>query len=516
MTLWEGISSAFSNLFTLNAALGLIIGVVGGMIIGALPGLSATMGIALLIPITYGMDKTAAILMMAAIYTSAVYGGSISAILIHTPGTPSSAATCLDGYPMTQKGEALHAMGISTTASVIGGIISAIALLLIAPPLARLSLNFQAPEYFLIAFFGLTLIGSLASGNMLKGLLAGAIGLVCGLIGLSPEVYARFTFGTYKLNGGIEMIPAMIGLFSISQVMTLAEERGQNTSNVKVEAEIKGRFLPTGKEFVRLIPLILECSVVGVFVGILPGAGGDIASWVGLNLAKNQSKHKELFGTGIPEGVAAPEAANNAVTGGALIPLLTLGIPGSSTAAVMLGGLTIHGLNPGFELFDKYAAITYAVIIGFLVANILMGLVGWAAGRYLTKVSKVPIPILLPCIAMLSIIGAYATKQNMFSVYMTLAFGLLGFFMRKYGIPTAPVVLALILGPMADEQMHQGTLQALGMGGKTFFQYMMSRPICFILLALIVLGLFSPLISKAISKGYKKKYGEVGEAAEDI
>ena len=516
MTIWEGISSAFTNLFTWNAALGLVIGVVGGMIIGALPGLSATMGIALLIPITYGMDKTAAILMMAAIYTSAVYGGSISAILIHTPGTPSSAATCLDGYPMTQKGEALHAMGISTTASVIGGIISAIALLLIAPPLARLSLNFQAPEYFLSAFFGLTRIGSLASGNMRKGLLAGAIGLVCGLIGLSPEVYARFTFGNYRLNGGIEMIPAMIGLFSISQVMILAEERGKNSSNVKVEAEIKGRFLPTGKEFTRLLPLILECSVVGVFIGILPGAGGDIASWVGLNLAKNQSKHSELFGTGIVEGVAAPEAANNAVTGGALIPLLTLGIPGSSTAAVMLGGLTIHGLNPGFELFDKYAAITYAVIIGFLVANILMGLVGWAAGRYLTKVSKVPIPVLMPCIAMLSIIGAYATKQNMFSVYMTLAFGLLGFFMRKYGIPTAPVVLALILGPMADEQMHQGTLQALGMGGKTFFQYMMSRPICFILIALIVLGLFSPLISKAISKGYKKKYGEVGEAAEDI
>ncbi len=516
MTIWEGISQAFAHLFTFDAALGLLIGVVGGMIIGALPGLSATMGIALLIPITYGMDKTAAILMMAAIYTSAVYGGSISAILIHTPGTPSSAATCLDGYPMTQKGEALHAMGISTVSSVIGGIISAIALLLIAPPLARLSLNFQAPEYFLIAFFGLTLIGSLASGNMLKGLLAGAIGLVCGLVGLSPDVYARFTFGSFELIGGIEMIPAMIGLFSISQVMILAEERGQNSSNVKVEAEIKGRFLPTGKEFVGLIPLIMECSVVGVFIGILPGAGGDIASWVGLNLAKNQSKHKELFGTGIVEGVAAPEAANNAVTGGALIPLLTLGIPGSSTAAVMLGGLTIHGLNPGFELFDKYAGITYAVIIGFLVANILMGLVGWVAGRYLTKVSKVPIPILMPCIAMLSIIGAYATKQNMFSVYMTIAFGLLGFFMRKYGIPTAPVVLALILGPMADEQMYQGAQQAIGQGGKTFFQYMMSRPICYVLLALIVLGLFSPLLSKLISKRYQKKYGEVGEAAEDI
>ena len=511
----ENMAGALKELFTLSSALGLFIGVVGGMIIGALPGLSATMGIALLIPVTYGMRPSAAILMLAAIYTSAVYGGSISAILIHTPGTPSSAATCLDGFPMTQKGESLHAIGLSTVSSVIGGVISSIALLLIAPPLARLSLKFQAGEYFLIAIFGLTLIASLAGDSMVKGLIAGVFGLVVGLIGLHADSDVTYTFGYTGLLGGINLIPAMIGLFSVSQVMIQAEERGKNSSNEKVEAKIAGRFIPPAKEFVGLIPLILECSVVGVFIGILPGAGGDIASWVGLNLAKSQSKHKELFGTGIPEGVAAPEAANNAVTGGALIPLLTLGIPGSSTAAVMLGGLTIHGLNPGFELFDKYAGITYAVIIGFLMSNILMGLVGWAAGRYLTKVSKVPIPILLPCIAMLSIIGAYATKQNMFTVYICILFGLLGFLMRKFGIPTAPVVLALILGPMADEQIYQGSMQAIGFK-KTFFQYVLSRPICIVLLVLIVIGLFSPLISKLVSKRYQKKYGEVGEAAEDI
>lgn len=511
--MFENMAGALSELFTWSSALGLLIGVVGGMIIGALPGLSATMGIALLIPVTYGMRPSAAILMLAAIYTAAVYGGSISAILIHTPGTPSSAATCLDGYPMAQKGESLHAIGISTTSSVIGGVISAIALLLIAPPLARLSLNFGSTEYFLIAVFGLTLIASLAGDNMVKGLIAGTFGLVVGLVGLAADGSARYTFGVTGLLGGISLIPAMIGLFSVSQVMIQADERGKEAVKKEV-VKISGRFLPTGKEFVHLIPLILECSIVGVFIGILPGAGGDIASWVGLNIAKSQSKHPELFGTGIVEGVAAPESANNAVTGGALIPLLTLGIPGSSTAAVLMGGLTIHGLAPGFELFSKYADITYCVILGFLAANILMGLVGWAAGRYLTMVSKVPIPLLIPCIAVLSLLGSYAASRNITDVYVAVAFGLIGFFFRKYGIPTAPVVLALILGPMSDKYMYQGTRVAMKKD-LSFWQYIPTRPLSILFIILIVLALFAPLVSKAISKSYEKKHGHI-DAAEDI
>ena len=512
--MFENMSGALSELFSWNAALGLFIGVVGGMIIGALPGLSATMGIALLIPVTYGMKPSAAILMLAAIYTSAVYGGSISAILIHTPGTPSSAATCLDGYPMTQKGESLHAIGLSTVSSVIGGVISSIALLLIAPPLARLSLKFGSTEYFLIAIFGLTLIGSLAGDNMIKGLLAGMFGLVCSLAGTAADGSARFTFHITGLLSGISLIPAMIGLFSVSQVMIQSEERGKKAEHEMVEAKIGGRFLPPAKEFVGLIPLILECSVVGVFIGILPGAGGDIASWVGLNLAKNQSKHPEEFGTGIPAGIAAPESANNAVTGGALIPLLTLGIPGSSTAAVLMGGLTIHGLAPGFELFSKYADITYCVILGFLAANILMGLVGWAVGRYLTKVSKVPIPLLLPCITVLSLLGSYAASRNIFDVYLALIFGLIGFLFRKYGVPTAPIVLALILGPMSEIYMYEGSNVAYKMD-ISFWQYIFTRPLSLFLIGLIVLALFSPLISKAVSKSYSKKYGKV-DSAEDI
>ena len=509
----EAILHSLNNLLTVEAGIGLFIGVVGGMVIGALPGLSATMGIALLIPATYGMDPTAAILMLASIYTSAVYGGSISAILIHTPGTPSSAATCLDGYPMTQKGEALHAIGLSTTSSVIGGTISAIALLLIAPPLARVSLRFSSPEYFLIAIFGLTLIASLSSGSMIKGLLAGAVGLVAGLIGFSPDGFARYTFKIPALLGGVSLIPAMIGLFSISQVMIQSEERGLNTTTVKEVAELKGRFMPPWKEFRGLIPLILECSVVGVLIGILPGAGGDIASWVGLNLAKNQSKTPELFGTGFAPGIAAPESANNAVTGGALIPLLTLGIPGSSTASVLLGGLTIHGLQPGYQLFSEFADITYAVILGFLAANILMGIVGWIAGKYLVNVSKVPIPLLLPCITVFSVLGSYAASQNINDVYVAIVFGMIGYLMRKYGVPVAPVVLALILGPMADSHLFMGSLQTKGV---PMFQYMLGRPLCVGIMVLIVLALFAPLISKFISTKFQKKFGAVGEAAEDV
>lgn len=508
----EALLSSIANLFTIDSMIGLAIGVCGGMVIGALPGLSATMGIALLIPVTYGMDPSAALIMLASIYTSAIYGGSISAILIHTPGTPSSAATCLDGYPMTQKGEALHAIGISTVSSCIGGFLSAIALLVIAPLLAKISLAFSSSEYFLIALFGLTLIASLAGKSVLKGLIAGAIGLMAGLIGMSPDAYARFTFKMPALLGGVSLIPAMIGLFSISQVMTQAEERGLGHTTVKEEAVIAGHFMPPWKEFVGLVPLILKCSVVGILVGILPGAGGDIASWVGLNMAKSSSKTPELFGTGHPEGIAAPEAANNAVTGGALIPLLTLGIPGSSTAAVLLGGLTIHGLQPGYQLFDKYADITYAVILGFMAANILMGLVGWAVGRHVVKVSKVPLPLLIPCITVFSILGSYAASQNMTDVYIAVIFGFIGYLMRKYGIPPAPVVLGLILGPMADSHFYQ----ANRMAGGPLIPYMLSRPISIIIMIMILAALFAPVISKVVAKRYQAKFGEVGEAAEDI
>jgi putative tricarboxylic transport membrane protein len=499
----EVMALVLANFFTIDTLVGLFVGVVGGIVIGALPGLSATMGVALLIPVTYGMRPHAALIMLTALYTSAVYGGSISAILIHTPGTPASAATALDGYKMTQKGQALQAMGMATTASVFGGFCSALALALIAPPLARISLKFGAPEYFLIALFGLTIIGSLAGNSMLKGLLAGAMGLMFGLIGMSPGVYARYIFNNPKLMSGINIIPAMIGLFSLSQVLIQSEKRGEEKSKREL-AKIEGRFLPTWKHWIEMMPLLVRCTLLGIFIGILPGAGGDIASWVGYNEAKRSAKNKELVGTGVLEGVAGPESANNAVTGGALIPLLTLGIPGSATAAVLLGGLTIHGLQPGWQLFSKFADITYTVIAGFFVANIAMGFVGWAIGKHVVKVSNIPTAILMPCIVVFSVFGSFAVNNNMTNVWVMFVFGIIGYFLRKYGVPTAPIVLAIILGPMADNNLYA----LMKMTSKHPVVYILSRPLCQGIAVLILLGLFAPVFSMVMAKRAEKIYGK--------
>jgi putative tricarboxylic transport membrane protein len=359
----NAIISVLSELMSVQFLISLLVGVIGGIIIGALPGLSASMGIALLIPITFGMNPVAALTMLAAIYTSAIYGGSISAILIHTPGTPASAATALDGYQMTMQGKGLKALGTSTISSVIGGVFSAICLLLLAPPLARVSLKFSSPEYFLIAIFGLTVIGSLAKDSIIKGLAAGVFGLLLSTVGVDAlSGYPRYTFGISALESGISFVPAMIGLFSLSQVMIQVEK--MNEKNEKLIGDLRGSFWLTWEEFKSIWKTILRSSIIGVIIGILPGAGGDIASWVSYNEAKRFSKTPEKFGKGHIEGIAASEAANNAVAGGALIPLLTLGVPGSSTTAIMLGGLLIQGLQPGHELFTKYAKITYAVILG--------------------------------------------------------------------------------------------------------------------------------------------------------
>ena len=313
-----------SSLFTFDVLIALLIGVVGGMVIGALPGLSATMGIALMIPFTYAMEPTAALVILMTIYTSAIAGGSISAILIHTPGTPSSAATAMDGYPLTLQGRGLEALGTAMVSSMIGGTISAIALLFLSPLLASVALKFGSAENFFLAVFGLSIIASLASESLSKGLIAGFLGLLFCTVGIdNNSAFPRFTFGSTALLGGIPTVPALIGLFSIPQVLgQLAKARAAAGQPKDEIGKAAGRVLPTWKQFKELVPTILYSSVLGIGVGILPGAGGDIGSWVGYNTAKNRSKHKELFGKGSLEGICASESANNAVTGGSLIPCL--------------------------------------------------------------------------------------------------------------------------------------------------------------------------------------------------
>ncbi|MFR7760777.1 MAG: tripartite tricarboxylate transporter permease [Peptoniphilus grossensis] len=493
------INEILNNFFSVQVLIALIVGVVGGMIIGSLPGLSGSMAIALLLPITFSMQPAAGIIMLMAIYTSAMTGGSISAILLHTPGTPANAATALEGYQLTKQGRGLEAIGMSMLSSTFGGIMSALALMIIAPQLSKVSLLFSEPEYFLVAIFGMTIVGSLASDSMIKGLISAFIGLFIATIGMdSLSGTLRYTFSRDELMNGIQMVPAMIGLFSLSQVF-LQYENYKDINKSLVEAndvKLSGKLLPTLSEFKGYLPILMLSSAIGTFVGILPGAGGNIGSWISYREAKRISKNKEKFGKGSLEGLCACEAGNNAVTGGAFIPLLTLSIPGSPAAAIILGGLLIHGLVPGNRLFTQQAAITYTILIGFLIANILMGLFGLIISRYAIKVTKLPNSIVMPVVLVLSLIGSYAINTSMFDVLITIIFGAIGYMMIKFKFPEAPMILGLILGGTAEG----GLLRSIVMSKGNLLEYYISRPICNILIVLIFLSIMSPVISKLIAK----------------
>jgi putative tricarboxylic transport membrane protein len=473
------------DVFTFYNLLAILAGVVGGLCIGSLPGLTANLGVALLLPITFSMDVTAALLMLMSLYTAAIYGGSFSAILLHTPGTSASAATAIDGFVLTQRGEANKAIRVATLSSVVGGFVSGLALLAFAPPLSLLSLKFGPAEYFMLAIFGLTVIGTLSSGNMSKGMLSGFAGLFLATVGMDIDSgFPRYTFGMFALQPGINFVPAVIGLFSLSQALLMCEATGRSIQQID-PVGTKWQFLPTWDEVRQLRVTLARSSLVGVFVGILPGAGGDIGSWVSYNEARRFARDKSQFGQGSIHGVAASEAANNAVTGSSLIPLLTLGIPGSTTAAILLGALIIHGLQPGRTLFAEHAHITYTVIYGFLLANLVMGVVGMTFGKYVTRVTRLPNYALVPVIIVLSVVGSYSLGNNLFDVYTMMAFGILGYFMRKGGFHPAPMILGLILGPIAETGFRQSMTLAPG----SVLAYILKSPISLTLLALTVLSI---------------------------
>ncbi len=472
------------------------IGASGGIIIGGLPGLTATMGVALLIPVTFGMHPATGLILLGAVYCGAIYGGSISAILIRTPGTPAAAATVFDGYEMTKKGEAGKALGGAVVASFCGGFFSTVVLILVAPPLALFSLKFGPHEFFLLAVFGLTIIASLAGESMVKGLISGIIGLLVSTIGMHPLTgYFRFTFDMSALYDGIPVIIALIGLFSTSQVLYLAERKGDERAEVTTGERLS--VIPKFKEMWALKATILRSSIIGTIVGAIPGAGADIASFLGYNEAKRFSRHPEKFGTGILEGVVASEASNNGVTGGSLIPLLTLGIPGNAVTAVLLGGLLIQGLRPGMELFREHADITYTFIVSLFFAKTFYLILGFIGLRYISYVVRVPSGILSPVILVLSVVGSYAIRNSVSDVWLMLAMGLLGYGLRKYNFPLAPICLAIILGPLAESNLAR----ALTMADNNLlliFKYFVSHAICLILLILIIASLMSPLIKEWI------------------
>ncbi len=503
---FTNIIAGFQTLIGVDTIIALIAGTVGGMIIGALPGFSAAMGVSLLIPITYGMSPVAALSMLVAMYTSAIYGGSITAILCHTPGTPASAATAIDGFQLTKQGRGMEAMGVSTFGSAVGGTVSAIAMLLIAPALGAFSLKFSVLEYFLLSVFGLTVIASLAGDSVIKGLFSGIFGLVLGCIGLDAITgFPRMTLGVIQLEDGINFVPALIGLFSISQVMSLAWDvyHGKKGSVIEDEENLKkSRALPPWKEMKTLFPTMTRCSIVGTIVGIVPAAGAGVSSWICYSMGKKFSKHPESFGHGSLEGVASCETGNNAATGGALIPLITLGLPGSSVAAILLGGMMIHGLTPGAAMFTKNANTTYAIMIGFLIANILMGVIGLFAARYIARVSAVPMGYLGPVITALCVIGTYAIRNNLFDVGVMVFFGLFGFILKRCGFAAPPMILGMVLSDICENNWRRAVMLANAKGG--MLSYFLSRPISIVLTLLIVISLFSPMIMSYVDKKSKE------------
>ncbi len=471
-------------------------GLVFGMIAGALPGISSTMAVTLLLPFTFALPASSGLMLLMAIYTASVYGGSISAILINTPGTGSSAATAIDGYQLTAKGRGAQALRVATFASALGGVVSGIALILLAPPLSKVSLWFGPPEYFLLACLGLSAVATLAADSIAKGILAAVIGLFLASVGLDYSLgIPRFTFGVMELEGGISFIPALIGLFALSEVLRMAENRFAPDSN---PAEFQNdRLFPSLAELSKLWPTLGRGSIIGTIIGILPGAGAEIGSWISYNTEKRASKHRNEIGSGSTVGVAASEVANNAVTGAALIPLFTLGIPGSSVAAVILGGLLIHGLVPGRELFTEYATVTYTAMFGFLIANILMLIYGLLLVKPFAQVTKIPRRYLAPIIVTMCFIGAYAINNSFFDVGIMVVFGFIGYVLQKSGFHPAPIVLAMILGPMAESRY----LQMYSLSDGNIVGYTLTRPISLVLIGLIVLFLLSPLFFKNVQQG---------------
>lgn len=474
-----------AGLFALTdpSLLGLLIAAtLGGVVIGALPGLNATTGAALLLPFTITMEPVAAIAILTAIYCSATFAGAITAILINTPGTSASATTCLDGYPMAQRGEAGRALGLAVVSSTIGGVLSVIVLMLAAPLLARAAYNFAPPEYFALTVFGLSMLATIGDGSPTKNLIAGAFGIMLATVGTDLMTSVeRFTFDVSELRDGIGFVPVMIGVFGISELLVQASK----SEMVRETITMKAIKLPSKEDYRRVWKTILRSSGIGTFIGILPAEGATVASMIGYNEARRWSKTPEEFGHGAPEGIAGSEAANNSATGGAMVPTLALGIPGSPTAAVILAGLMIHGLRPGPTMFTDQANFAYSIFWAMMLVNLLFLVIGLYGAKVFARVTLIPVQVLWPCVFIFSIVGAYALDQSMMDVWIALISGVIGFFMRRYGFSVVPLAIGLILGGMLEARLGQSMVML-----DEKWWLMATRPLSLFFFVLTALALF--------------------------
>lgn len=484
--------SGLWHVFDLSNLVSLFIGVFMGIVFGALPGLTATMGLALLVPFTFTMSPAAGLIMLAGIYVGAMYGDAIPAILINTPGTPAAIATTFDGFPLAQKGMAQHGLVAAAVSSSFGSLAANIVLATSAPPLAEASLKFGPPEYFWLGVFGLTIIATLSSGSIIKGLLAGTVGLLLSSIGMAPlGGDVRLTFGFPELQAGIELIVALIGFFCLPEILTsvIGKRRAAYT-----EKPVNPKMNVIWEVFVALFKrpgLMLRSSFIGTVIGFAPGAGGNIASMVSYNEACRWDKHPEEYGNGTIKGVAASEAANSAMAPGSLIPLLTLGIPGSPPAAVILGALMLHGMRPGAELFTAHADVTYAFIMGLLVAAFMVTLIGTLGSFLFSRIINIPSRYLAPTIIFMTVLGSYSIRNNVLDVWIMFIFGIVGYISSKLKFHPAPIVLGLILGPFVEEGLVQSMLAGQAAGG--VLKYMIFRPISLILIFFSLMSALWPL-----------------------
>ena len=432
------------------------IGTVVGIVFGSIPGLTATMAIVMFLPVTYSMTASEGISMLMALYIGGISGGLISAILLNIPGTPSSVATCFDGKPLADKGEAGKALGTGVVFSFIGTIIGIGLLMVLAPALCDFALKFQAYEYCALTVFSLSMVIALTGHDMPKGLISAVLGALLATVGLAPiDTKPRFTFGLYQLNNGFALVVLLIGLFAIAEVMSYAETVRQNQDfTIRSNVKIKGVGF-TFKEFVGQIRNAIVSALIGVGIGILPGIGGGVSCMISYTVSKNTSKRRELYGTGIMDGVVASEAANNGTIGGAMIPLLSLGIPGDAATAMLLGGLQVHNVAPGPLIYEKSGNVVYAIFFAMVLSAIFMMLFMLLGMRFFVSVLKVPKNYLLPVVVVLCAIGAIGNANMLFDTYCMVGFGLMSYLLIKSKVPTVPMILGFILGPTFEQNLRR-------------------------------------------------------------
>lgn len=501
----DQLASALVQVMTPVPFLWLLLGVSSGIFVGAIPGLGGGMLITLVLPLTFTMDSTNALIMMIGMYVGSVSGGLISATLLRMPGTPSSVVTTFDGYPMAQKGEPGRALGLGIGSSVIGGLISGFFLVVLSPPLSIWALSFGPWEYFTMIMMGMILIASISKGSMAKGLLAGALGMTAAMPGLNEsDGQLRLTYGFTVLSGGFNLLPVLLGIFVMSQILKDAISI-KNVPKLMVSSRA---VFPSWRQWAGHSVNLIRSSVVGTWIGILPGVGASISAMVSYGMAKTFSRTPEKFGTGHDEGIIASEAANNANVGGALIPLVTMGIPGSPIDAILLGALVLHQIQPGPLLFVTNSSFVWALIAAYLVANIIMFVLMTLSVKHLARVINFNRAYLLPAIFVFCLVGAYSLTNRMFDVWVVLGFGVVGFMLDRAKVPLGPFVIGFVLaGPLEAElrsglQLSQGSLMPL-----------LTRPIALCFLTVALFTLIFPIVSDQVKKA-RKRNSTVEEAVQ--